>query len=143
MESSTIWGLVGNSLMVYSQDKPGDDYIQMKYPRPDTSGDQMLEAKDDGTWGEHEDTNEELKEKRQLAFIAEADPLKFDYQELMARFENKESGITKDDVVNSRTVWLNKKQEIRERFVYKELLVTGEDVEEDEDSETAIVSDEE
>ena len=60
-------------------------------------------------------TNEEQRQKRQQAFTEEADPLKYDYEEACARY-----GDDSDEAQDAKVVWLQKKDEIRERFPYAE-----------------------
>ena len=60
-------------------------------------------------------TDEEQREKRQQAFAEEADPLKYDYEEACARY-----GDDSDEAQDAKVVWLQKKDEIRERFPYEE-----------------------
>lgn len=58
--------------------------------------------------------NDEQKEKRQQAFTEEADPLKYDYEEACARY-----GIDSDEAQDAKVIWLQKKDEIRERYPYE------------------------
>ncbi|MBO7696939.1 MAG: hypothetical protein J6T10_30280 [Methanobrevibacter sp.] len=60
-------------------------------------------------------TNEEQRAKRQQAFIDEADPLRYNYDEDCARY-----GYDSEEANNSREIWLEKKNEIRERYPYYE-----------------------
>ena len=62
-----------------------------------------------------EPSYEEQREKRALAFSNEADPLKYDYEEDSARY-----GATSIQAIESKTKWLNKKEEIRARYPYPE-----------------------
>ena len=60
-------------------------------------------------------TNEEQRQKRQQAFTEEADPLKYNYEEACARY-----GINSKEAVHAKLEWLEKKDEIRERYPYSE-----------------------
>lgn len=60
-------------------------------------------------------TDEEQRQKRQEAFAEEADPLKYDYEEASARY-----GASSKEAVHAKIVWLEKKDEIRERYPYSE-----------------------
>lgn len=64
---------------------------------------------------EHILTNEEQKQNRQYAFSLEADPLKYDYEEACARY-----GYDSNEAQDAKIIWLQKKDEIRERFPYIE-----------------------
>ena len=55
--------------------------------------------------------NEQIRQARQSRFAAEADPLKLDYDEAVARNENAEE---------ARIAWLAKKDEIRADLPYIE-----------------------
>lgn len=57
--------------------------------------------------------NDEQKYKRQEAFVNEADPLKYNYEEAVARY-----GYSSVEAVEAKTIWLEKKDEIRERYPY-------------------------
>ena len=61
----------------------------------------------------HAPTEEEQRQKRQQAFAEEADPLKYDYEEACARY-----GIDSDEAQDAKVIWLQKKDEIRERYPY-------------------------
>ena len=58
-------------------------------------------------------TKEEIRELRAKAFTEEADPLKFNYEEASARY-----GATSKEAVEAKLIWLEKKDEIRERYPY-------------------------
>lgn len=60
-------------------------------------------------------TNEEQRVKRQQAFIDEADPLRYNYDEDCARY-----GYDSKEANNSKEIWLEKKNEIRKRYPYYE-----------------------
>ena len=62
-----------------------------------------------------EPTYEEQRNKRANAFLLEADPLKYNYEEDSARY-----GATSIQAIESKTLWLNKKEEIRARYPYPE-----------------------
>ena len=50
---------------------------------------------------------------RAKAFTEEADPLKYNYEEDCARF-----GPSSKEAIHSKLIWLEKKDEIRERYPY-------------------------
>ena len=56
---------------------------------------------------------EEQREKRQQAYVEEADPLRYDYEEDAARY-----GYDSEVAEESKQLWLDKKDEIRERYPY-------------------------
>lgn len=58
-------------------------------------------------------THEEIREMRAKAFTEEADPLKYNYEEDCARF-----GPSSKEAIHSKLIWLEKKDEIRERYPY-------------------------
>jgi len=58
-------------------------------------------------------THEEIREMRAKAFTEEADPLKYDYEESVARY-----GSSSKEAIHSKLKWLEKKDEIRERYPY-------------------------
>lgn len=58
-------------------------------------------------------TKEEQREKRQRAYVEEADPLRYDYEEDVARY-----GYESDKAEEDKQLWLDKKDEIRERYPY-------------------------
>ena len=60
-------------------------------------------------------TQEEQRQKRQQAYIKEADPLRYDYEEDVARY-----GTDSEQAQTDKELWLNKKDEIRERYPYPE-----------------------
>ena len=60
-------------------------------------------------------THEEIREMRAKAFAEEADPLRYDYEEAVARY-----GSSSKEAVHAKLVWLEKKDEIRERYPYPE-----------------------
>ena len=59
-------------------------------------------------------TDEEQRQKRQQAFTEEADPLKYDYEEACTRY-----GANSKEAIETKKIWLAKKDEIRERFPSK------------------------
>ena len=88
---------------------PPEDYTKMD-----------VEQGYDGNWyvagyapEEPAPTEEEQRQKRQQAFSEEADPLKYDYEEACARY-----GIDSDEAQDAKVIWLQKKDEIRERYPY-------------------------
>lgn len=60
-------------------------------------------------------TDEEQRQKRQQAFTEEADPLKYDYEEACARY-----GVNSKEAIEAKLIWLEKKDEIRERYPYSD-----------------------
>lgn len=60
-------------------------------------------------------TKDELAELRKQAYLEEADPLRYDYEEAVARY-----GSSSKEAVHAKLVWLEKKDEIRERYPYPE-----------------------
>ncbi len=60
-----------------------------------------------------EEQNEAIRQTRQRLFTEQADPLKFDYEECLARY-----GETDERTVEAKKVWLAKKDEIRENNPY-------------------------
>lgn len=58
-------------------------------------------------------TYEDIRMLRQQAFVDEADPLRYNYEEDSARY-----GENSEQAVASKEVWLAKKDEIRERYPY-------------------------
>ena len=68
-----------------------------------------------------EEQNEAIRQQRQARFVTEADPLKMDYDEAVARGEDSEE---------IKTAWLAKKDEIRSDLPYiVEEVVTEEETE--------------
>lgn len=59
-------------------------------------------------------TKEELSELRKQAYLEEADPLRYDYEEAVARY-----GYSSEQAIEAKSIWLEKKDEIRERYPYK------------------------
>ena len=57
--------------------------------------------------------NEQIRQQRQSRFAVEADPLKLDYDEAVARCE--------EQAEEKKQVWLNKKNQIREELPYIEV----------------------
>lgn len=57
-------------------------------------------------------TKEDIRAERQAHFIAEADPIKYDYEESLARGDASAEEL--------KTAWLAKKDEIREALPYPE-----------------------
>lgn len=60
-----------------------------------------------------EATHEQIRQARQNAFAEEADPLKYNYEEDCARY-----GSDSEEALDSKEIWLAKKDEIRERYPY-------------------------
>ena len=60
-------------------------------------------------------TEEEQRQKRQQAYIEEADSLRYNYDEDCARY-----GYESEQALASKEIWLAKKDEIRERYPYPE-----------------------
>lgn len=58
-------------------------------------------------------TQEEQRAKREQAYCEEADPLRYDYEEDAARY-----GYDSEIAEESKQLWLDKKDEIRERYPY-------------------------
>ena len=58
-------------------------------------------------------TQEEQQTSRQNSYIEEADPLKYDYEEAVARY-----GSNSEYTESIKQQWLSKKDEIRERYPY-------------------------
>ena len=54
--------------------------------------------------------NEQIRQQRQSRFIAEADPLKLDYDEAVARCE--------EQAEQKKQIWLDKKDQIRNDLPY-------------------------
>ena len=60
-----------------------------------------------------EEQNELIRQTRQQLFTEQADPLKYDYEECLARY-----GETDERTIEVKNVWLAKKDEIRENNPY-------------------------
>ena len=60
-----------------------------------------------------EEQNETIRKTRQRLFTEQADPLKYDYEECLARYDE-----TDERTVEAKNVWLAKKDEIRENNPY-------------------------
>ena len=60
-----------------------------------------------------EEQNEAIRQTRQQLFTKQADPLKLDYDEALARY-----GETDERTVEAKNIWLDKKDEIRENNPY-------------------------
>ena len=58
-------------------------------------------------------TQEEQRAARETAFEEEADPLRYAYEEDVARY-----GADSEQALASKEIWLAKKDEIRERYPY-------------------------
>ena len=56
--------------------------------------------------------NEQIRQQRQARFIAEADPLKYDYEDSLALGEELSE--------EKKQIWLQKKQQIRKELPYLE-----------------------
>lgn len=54
--------------------------------------------------------NEQIRLQRQSRYVTEADPLKLDYDESVAR--------ESDDIAEKKRLWLEKKDQIREELPY-------------------------
>ena len=54
--------------------------------------------------------NEQIREQRQARYVAEADPLRYDYDEALARGE--------ETAEEKKQAWLAKKDQIREELPY-------------------------
>ena len=61
-----------------------------------------------------EEQNEAIRQTRQRLFTEQADPLKYDYEECLARY-----GETDERTIEAKNLWLAKKDEIRENNPYK------------------------
>jgi hypothetical protein len=62
-----------------------------------------------------EEYNEQVRQTRQQLFTEQADPLKFEYEECVARY-----GETDERTIKAKNIWLAKKDEIRENNPYRE-----------------------
>ena len=60
-----------------------------------------------------EEQNESIRQTRQRLFTEQADPLKYDYEECLARY-----GETDERTIEAKNTWLAKKDEIRENNPY-------------------------
>lgn len=58
-------------------------------------------------------TKEEVSEIRRQLYVSEADPLKYDYEESLARY-----GEADQRTIDAKAAWLAKKDEIRENNPY-------------------------
>lgn len=63
-----------------------------------------------------EEYNEQVRQTRQQLFTEQADPLKFEYEECVARY-----GETDERTIEAKNIWLAKKDEIRENNPYREI----------------------
>lgn len=61
-----------------------------------------------------EEYNEQVRQTRQQLFTKQADPLKFEYEECVARY-----GEADERTIETKNIWLAKKDEIRENNPYK------------------------
>ena len=61
------------------------------------------------------DYNEEMRLLRQQEFALYADPLKYNYEEACARY-----GISSSEAIIAKNIWLEKKDEIRNKYPYKD-----------------------
>lgn len=61
-----------------------------------------------------EEQNEVIRQTRQRLFSEQADPLKYDYEEALARY-----GEEDERTIEAKNAWLAKKDEIRENNPYK------------------------
>lgn len=59
--------------------------------------------------------NEQVRQTRQQLFTEQSDPLKFEYEECVARY-----GETDERTIKAKNIWLAKKDEIRENNPYRE-----------------------
>ena len=73
-----------------------DEYCVVKLPEPTI-----------------EEQNETIRKTRQALFTQYADPLKYDYEECVARY-----GEEDERTVKAKNTWLAKKDEIREQNPY-------------------------
>lgn len=62
-----------------------------------------------------EEQNEAIRQTRQKLFTEQADPLKYDYEECLARY-----GEEDERTIEAKNTWLAKKDEIRENNPYVE-----------------------
>ena len=62
-----------------------------------------------------EEQNEIIRQTRQSLFSQYADPLKYDYEECVARY-----GEIDERTIEAKNLWLDKKDEIREQNPYIE-----------------------
>lgn len=77
-----------------------------------------------------EEQNEAIRQTRQQLFTEQADPLKYDYEECLARY-----GEEDERTIEAKNVWLAKKDEIRENNPYISEPTETETSEEISDSE--------
>lgn len=83
----------------YTIQEIGDDYCVIKTPEPTI-----------------EERNNQICRVRQYLFTQYADPLKYDYEESLARY-----GAEDYRTVVAKQIWLEKKDEIREKNPYIEI----------------------
>ena len=76
-------------------------------------GDKKATKKEIDAYLNPKTTTESQRIKRQIAFMEEADPLKYDYEEACAR-----NGFDSEEANEARKLWLAKKDEIREQYPY-------------------------
>lgn len=74
--------------------------------------------------------NEAVRAAREARFIAEADALKMDYDEALARH-----GVEDERTAAAKTAWLSKKDEIREALPYIDVADTAESAAESAESD--------
>ena len=63
-----------------------------------------------------EEYNEQVRQTRQQLFIEQSDPLKFEYEECVARY-----GEADERTIEAKNIWLTKKDKIRENNPYREV----------------------
>lgn len=82
----------------YAIQEIGDEYCVVKLPEPTI-----------------EEQNETIRQIRQSLFSQYADPLKYDYEECVARYGEEDKRT-----IEAKNTWLAKKDEIREQNPYIE-----------------------
>lgn len=87
-----------NETGLYAIQEIGDEYCVVKLPEPTI-----------------EERNNQISQTRQYLFTQYADPLKYDYEECLARY-----GEEDNRTVKAKNIWLAKKDEIREQNPYIE-----------------------
>jgi hypothetical protein len=88
-----------NETGAYAIQEIDDEYCVVKIPEPTI-----------------EEQNEQIRQIRQSLFSQYADPLKYDYEECVARY-----GETDERTIEAKNLWLDKKDEIREQNPYIEV----------------------
>lgn len=87
-----------NEMGAYAIQEIDDEYCVVKLPEPTI-----------------EERNRQISQTRQYLFTQYADPLKYDYEECLARY-----GEEDERTVETKNTWLAKKDEIREQNPYIE-----------------------